>query len=82
MYITYLGKFSVIFRIPRLDVMICNFFISFQKVQIFFYLLEKIHVPLQIKGEGTLTLVSFPGFGNSCDLLTYLYDQSLQLGVL
>lgn len=81
MYNTYLGKCSVIFRIPRLDVMICNF-ISFQKVQIFFYLLEKIHVPLQIKGEGTVTLVSFPGFGNSCDLLTYLCDQSLQLGVL
>ena len=42
-----------IFRIPRLDVVICRFFTSFHKVQIFFYLLEKIHVPLKIKGEGS-----------------------------
>lgn len=66
---------------PRLDVLICNF-TSFQKVQIFSTFQKKNHVPLQIKEEGAHNFGQFPGFGNSCDLLTYLCDQSLQSGAL
>ena len=73
MYIAFLGKCSIIFRIPRLDVMICNFFTSFQKVQIFFYLLEKNHVPLQIKRRG------YPNFGQFSWVWEFLWPSDVSL---